>query len=134
MIHALHARLKDDSRFARVLKGGASGVAGKIAAVVVNAVSLPITVRYLGPEQYGFWVTISTTIMMLAVLDLGIANTLTNCISRAYAEQSDGMAKRYYATAFWATSAIAILLGLIGAVIWPHIDWGKLFGLSDPAL
>jgi O-antigen/teichoic acid export membrane protein len=134
MIHALHARLKDDSRFARVLKGGASGVAGKIAAVVVNAVSLPITVRYLGPEQYGFWVTISTTIMMLAVLDLGIANTLTNCISRAYAEQSDEMAKRYYATAFWATSAIAILLGLIGAVIWPHIDWGKLFGLSDPAL
>jgi len=134
MIHALHARLKDDLRFARVLKGGASGVAGKIAAVVVNAVSLPITVRYLGPEQYGFWVTISTTIMMLAVLDLGIANTLTNCISRAYAEQSDEMAKRYYATAFWATSAIAILLGLIGAVIWPHIDWGKLFGLSDPAL
>jgi O-antigen/teichoic acid export membrane protein len=134
MIHALHARLKDDSRFARVLKGGASGVAGKIAAVVVNAVSLPITVRYLGPEQYGFWVTISTTIMMFAVLDLGIANTLTNCISRAYAEQSDEMAKRYYATAFWATSAIAILLGLIGAVSWPHIDWGKLFGLSDPAL
>ena len=134
MIHALHARLKDDSRFARVLKGGASGVAGKIAAVVVNAVSLPITVRYLGPEQYGFWVTISTTIMMLAVLDLGIANTLTNCISRAYAEQSDEMAKRYYATAFWATSVIAILLGLVSAVIWPHIDWGKLFGLSDPAL
>ncbi len=72
--------------------------------------------------------------MMLAVLDLGIANTLTNSISRAYAERSEEMAKRYYATAFWATSAIAILLGLIGAVIWPHIDWGKLFGLSDSAM
>jgi O-antigen/teichoic acid export membrane protein len=135
MIHALHAKLKeDDPRFARVLKGGLSGAAGKATAVLVNAVSLPITIRYLGPEQYGFWVTISTTIMMLAVLDLGIANTLVNFISRAYAERSEEMAKRYYASAFWTTSAIAILLGLISTVIWPHIDWGKVFGLSDPAM
>ncbi|HEX3966513.1 MAG TPA: oligosaccharide flippase family protein [Edaphobacter sp.] len=135
MIHALHAKLKkDDPRFARVLKGGLSGAVGKATAVLVSAVSLPITVRYLGREQYGFWVTISTTIMMLAVLDLGIANTLTNCISRAYAERSEEMAKRYYATAFWTTSVIAILLGLIAVVSRPHIDWGRLFGLSDPTM
>jgi len=134
MIHELHAKLKGDPRFARVLKGGLSGVMGKAVAVLGNAVSLPITIRYLGPERYGFWVTISTTIMMLAVLDLGIANTLTNSISRAYAERSEEMAKRYYATAFWATSAIAIVLGLMGMEIWPHIDWGKLFGLSNPAM
>jgi O-antigen/teichoic acid export membrane protein len=134
LIHAFRTKLKDDPRFARVLKGGLSGAVGKATAVLVNAVSLPITVRYLGREQYGFWVTISTTIMMLAVLDLGIANTLTNSISRAYAERSEEMAKRYYATAFWATSAIAILLGLIGAIAWPHIDWGKLFGLSNSAM
>lgn len=135
MIHAFHAKLKkDDPRLARVLKGGLSGVMGKATAVLVNAISLPITVRYLGREQYGFWVTISTTIMMLAVLDLGIANTLTNSISRAYAERSVEMAKRYYATAFWATFTIAVLLGLLSTVIWPHIDWQKLFGLSDQAM
>jgi O-antigen/teichoic acid export membrane protein len=134
MIHAFHAKLKDDPRLVRVLKGGASGVIVKATAILVNAVSLPITVRYLGREQYGFWVTISTTIMMLAVLDLGIANTLTNCISRAYAERSDEMAKRYYSTAFWATSAIAVLLGFLGAASWHHIDWGALFGLRDPAV
>lgn len=134
MTHALLAKLKDDPRFARVLKGGLSGALGKATAILVNAVSLPITIRYLGREQYGFWVTISTTIMMLAVLDLGIANTLTNCISRAYAERSEEMAKRYYATAFWATTAIAILLGFVGAATGPHIDWGQLFGLSDPTM
>src|SRR5258708_36589229 len=134
MIHAFHAKLKDDPRLVRVLKGGASGVLGRATAILVNAVSLPITVRYLGREQYGFWVTISTTIMMLAVLDLGIANTLTNCISRAYAERSDEMAKRYYSTAFWATSAIAVLLGFLGAAGCHHIDWEALFGLRDPAV
>jgi O-antigen/teichoic acid export membrane protein len=134
MIHTLHAKLKDDPRLVRVLQGGVSGIAGKVTAVLANAVSLPIAVRYLGREQYGFWVTISTTIMMLAVLDLGIANTLTNCISRAYAERSDEMARRYYATAFWATCAVATALGLLGALSWHLIDWGKLFGLRDPAV
>jgi len=134
-IHAFHTKLKkDDPRFARVLKGGLSGAVGKAMAVLVNVVSLPITIRYLGPTQYGFWVTISTTIMLFAVLDLGIANTLTNCISRAYAERSEEMAKRYYATAFWATSTIAVLLALASIAIWPRIDWGRLFGLSDPAV
>lgn len=131
MIHALQAKLKDDPRFARVLTGGLSGVAGKTTAVLVSAITLPITVRYLGPERYGFWVTISTTILLLAVLDLGIANTLINCISRAYAERSDEMAKRYYSTAFWATTVIAICLGMLGRAGWHLIDWGKLFGLHS---
>jgi len=134
MIPALKAKLKDDPRLARVLKGGISGVAGKVTAVLVNVVSLPITIRYLGPEQYGFWVTISTTVTMFAVLDLGIANTLTNSISRAYAERSQEMAKRYYATAFWVTSTIVVLLGILGVIIWPHIDWQRLFGLSEPKI
>ena len=134
MIRALQARLNDDPRLSRVLKGGISGVFGKFAGVLVNAVSLPITLRYLGREEYGFWVTISTSIMMLAMLDLGIANTLTNSISRAYAERSEEMAKRYYATAFWATCVIAMVLGLMSAAIWPHINWGRLFGLSAPMM
>jgi O-antigen/teichoic acid export membrane protein len=134
MIHALRTKMNDDPRLARILKGGLSGVLGKVAGILVNAVSLPITIRYLGREQYGFWITISTTIMMLAVLDLGIAATLTNSISRAYAERSEEMAKRYYATAFWSTSLIAILLGLVSLVIWPYINWGKFFGLSDPTM
>lgn len=134
MIHALRTRLKSDQRLARVFKGGASGAVAKAVAVLVNAIGLPITVRYLGSERYGFWVTISTTIMMLAVLDLGIANTLTNCISKAYAERSDDMARRYFATAFWATLVIAVLIGTLGVLSWGHIDWGKLFKLRDPVM
>ena len=133
MIHALHARLKDDSRFARVLKGGASGVAGKIAAVAVNAVSLPITVRYLGAEQYGFLGNDpAPQIMMLAVLDSGELPIRSPTVSR---ELMPSNRMRWRNATMPPHSGprllFTILLGLIGApVIWPHIDWGKLFGLS----
>src|SRR5260370_42145854 len=70
MTNAMLAKLKEDPRLARGFKGGVSGIAGKLATLLVNAISLPITVRYLGPQQYGLWVRISTTVVMVAVVGL----------------------------------------------------------------
>ncbi len=134
MIRAFQAELKQDDRLARVFKGGLSGFAGKLIALLVNAISLPITVRYLGPEQYGIWVTISTTIVMFAVMDLGVAYTLTNLIARAFADDDRAAAQRYYATAFWTCTVISSTVGLIAILLWPGIDWGTLFHVHDAAL
>jgi len=131
---AIQRFVQRDPRLSRVLKGALSGLAGRGLALVVSAVTLPMTVRYLGPLQYGVWVTISTTVIMLSVLDLGIANSLTNYISRAFAQDSEHMARQYYATAFWATSGIATLSGLLIALGWRWIHWGALFHLTDPVL
>lgn len=106
-----------------------TGAASKGLAILVSAITLPLTVRYLGKLQYGIWVTISTSVMMFAVLDLGIANTLTNFISRAFAESDDVMAQRYFATALWITAAISVVLGLCGAVMLHWLDFGSLFRL-----
>jgi O-antigen/teichoic acid export membrane protein len=118
----------------RILRGGFTGLVGRGAALLVSAVTLPLTVRYLGRLEYGVWVTISTSVVMLAVLDLGIANTLTNFISKAYSDNDDLQAQRYFATAFWLT---VVLVGFIGAgafFAWRVIHWGTVFHLSDPVL
>ncbi len=134
MIHALQARLKNDPRFLRVLKGSASAVAARLMAVSVSAVILPLTIRYLGQEQYGLWITINGTVALLAMLDLGIANTLINHISRAYAEGSEENARRFYASAFWASTLIAACAGVIGAATWHLIPWSAIFRFNDPSL
>jgi ADP-heptose:LPS heptosyltransferase/O-antigen/teichoic acid export membrane protein len=134
MIRAFQAELKRDDRLARVFKGGLSGFAGKLITLLVNAISLPLTVRYLGPEQYGIWVTISTTIVMFAVMDLGVAFTLTNLIARAYADDDRAAAQRYYATAFWTSTVISTTVGAIAILLWPRIDWGTIFHVHDVVL
>jgi O-antigen/teichoic acid export membrane protein len=133
---------KRDNRLRRVLHGGASSLLERGAALLISAISLPLTVRYLGPQQYGIWVTISSMVVMLQVMDLGIANSLTNMISRAYAREHDiaaqpearAEAQRYYATALWTCSAISAALGLIAFVIWPHVQWGSFFKVTEPNL
>ena len=126
--------LRDKGRLRRILSALGTAVVGKGSVLLLNAVSVPITVRYLGAEQYGLWITISTTITMLVVLDIGIANTLTNLISEAYAKDDRDAAAEYFSTAFLAMTLISTALGLAGWVAWPHVNIGYLLNVHDPTL
>lgn len=130
----LRHRMQADARLSSIFKGSASGIVGKGLTMLVSAITLPLCVRYLGKLEYGIWVTISTSVVMLAVLDLGIANTLTNFISRAYAENDERLAQRYFATALWSTAGIAVMLGICGWFVFHWINWEDLFRLTDARL
>ncbi len=117
-----------------MVHGGLSGLLGRGLGLAVSLVSLPLTVRYLGKIEYGVWVTISTSVVMLSVFDLGIGNSLTNSISEAYASDDKVKAQRYYATAFWLTIGIVLLLLPACWFGWHAIPWGALLHLGNPAL
>ncbi|HTV09244.1 MAG TPA: oligosaccharide flippase family protein [Candidatus Aquilonibacter sp.] len=134
LIADLRSRLRTDRRLSSIFKGGLSSILQKICSVAISAVSIPLAVRYLGPQQYGIWITISSAVVMLSVMDLGIANTLTNMISRSFAHGDQREAQRYYATAYWISAAIAGVLGIVCFLVWPHVQWGALFKTTDPVL
>lgn len=121
-------------RYRSILMAVLSALCGKGTSLIVNAITIPLTVRYLGNESYGLWVTISSTVTMYFVLDIGIANTLTNLISEAFARDDRDLAASYATTAFWLISGIAALLGAATWLVWPWIHWGSLFHVQDPAL
>jgi O-antigen/teichoic acid export membrane protein len=126
----LRDRLEADPRLARMLHGGASGLLSRFVALAISFITLPLTVRYLGKEEYGVWVTVATTVVMLSVLDLGIANTLTNFISESFAVEDSARAQRYYATAFWVTVGVALTLGVLAVLLFHILDIGALLHLS----
>lgn len=121
-------------RHHRILSAALSALFGKGTTLLVNAATVPITVRYLGPESYGLWITISSTIAMFYVLDIGISSTLTNLISEAYAADDKNRAAAYFATAFWITIGIAGILTFVGWLLWPFIHWASIFHVQDPTL
>jgi O-antigen/teichoic acid export membrane protein len=103
-------------------------------SLVVNALIIPLTVRYLGKESYGLWVVITSTVIMYLILDIGIANTLTNLISEAYASGDETLATAYATTALWLILAIAAAFGAATWAAWPWIRWAQIFDVRDPAL
>jgi O-antigen/teichoic acid export membrane protein len=111
-----------------------AGLAGKGTSVLVSLAIVPVTVRYLGPERYGLWVAISSSILMFFLLDIGIANTLTNLISEAYAASDRILAGKYFATALWMVMGVSALIGFALWMAWPHIHWETLFRIQGDAL
>ncbi|HEY4933206.1 MAG TPA: lipopolysaccharide biosynthesis protein [Terriglobales bacterium] len=120
----------------RQLRGGriaaavSSGAAARVLSSLLTLVSVPLAVRYLGAERFGVWATITSTVVLLNLLDLGIASTLTNQVARAYALGDKSHAARCTTNALALTAAIACIAGLVFAVVWPRIDWMALFNVA----
>jgi len=111
-----------------------SALFGKGTSILVNAAIVPMAVRYLGSEGFGLWTTISSTIMMFFVLDIGIASSLTNLISEAYANRDRERAAACFATAFWVVIGISFSIGATLLFLWPRLDWVSIFNVLDPKL
>ena len=121
-------------RYRGIAAAMVSALFGKGAGLLVNAATVPLTVRYLGSEGYGLWITISSSAVMFSVLDIGIANTLTNFVSEAYANNNKQKAAAYFATAFWLVLGVTALFAVTGLLLWPFINWAALFNVQNPAL
>lgn len=84
---------------------------------------VPITIKYLGENQYGIWLTLSSVFMWLGNLDFGIGNGLRNKLAESFAKEDYQSAKKYLSTAY-AVFAIGIFFSLlIYLVIHPFINW-----------
>jgi O-antigen/teichoic acid export membrane protein len=119
-------------RSRRLLLGAGSTAVSKGVLFAVNLLYVPIVIRHLGAVSFGVWTTITTTLTMLLVLDLGVANSLTNFISEAYARGDHEHASRYTTTAFGLMACISCALGLVAYLMWPYLDWGRLFNVVSP--
>ncbi len=120
----------EHARSGRIAAAVSTGAAARALSSLLTLVSLPLAVRYLGAERFGVWATITSTVVLLNLLDLGIASTLTNHISKSYAVGDRLYAARYTANALALTASIAALAGVVLAVVWPRIDWMALFNVA----
>lgn len=119
------------TRTRRLLVGAASTVFGKSAVLLSSLASVPIMARYLSTEQFGVWMTISTAVAMLLVLDLGIASALVNFVSEAYARDDREHASTYSTTAFGILLVLAAMFGAVAYGVWPHLQWMRLLHLKS---
>jgi len=118
-------------RDVRIVHGIFSALASKGVAVLVSFISVPLTVRYLGAERYGAWVTISTAMAWVVLADFGVSNSLTNAVSEGYATGSKERAQASVAAAFWTLTGIALILGMIFFAISPHVPWDRVFNVQS---
>ena len=120
----------NDGRYRRIVTAIVSGGAARVSSSLLTLISLPLAVRYLGPERYGVWATVASVAVWVNLLDLGIASSLTNLISQAYARQDRTEAARAFSNALAVTiGAVGLAASLLG-FSWRRVNWIAVFNAS----
>lgn len=109
--------------------GAARGV-----GILASLITVPLTYRYLGPEQYGLWMVLASIITAMGFADLGIGLGLVSAISEAHGKDDRNLARQYSTSAFGMLLTIAALLAVAGAVAYPFMPWMRLFNVKSPAV
>lgn len=104
-------------------------------SVLTSLISVPLTVKYLGPERYGMWMTASSVIALLGFADLGMGNGLLNAISESDGKDDRKTAQIYVSSAFYMLSGIAVLIIMIFGLIYSFLPWSRMFNVvSEQAI
>jgi O-antigen/teichoic acid export membrane protein len=119
-------------RYRRASLAASTSILSQVLAVIINIVSVPLTIRYLGQERYGVWLTISSLMTWMAMTDFGLTGTaLINLISEAHGTENRVLAREYTSSTFWTLLAITLCMGIAFAAIFQWIPWQAVFRVSN---
>lgn len=122
------------ARYRRAFWSAVSSFGARAVNLLVSLVTVPLTLRYLGPERYGLWMVITSLIAVMGFADLGIGNGLLNAVAEADGKQDRTLATRSVSSAFFVLTGLALLLGAIAAVASPLVDWTRVFNVRSAAV
>lgn len=102
----------------------------RLLSVLISLLLIPVAIRFVDTTQFGIWLTLSSVIVWLSVLDIGLTNGLRNKLVSALSNGNHNLAKIYVSTVYFTLAAIFLAVWLIFIVVNPLIDWTKLFNIS----
>lgn len=118
-------------RYRRAGLTATASLVQKGLTVTISLVSVPLTIHYLGPEQYGVWLTISSLLVWMALTDFGLAgNALINVLSEAAGRDDRKAAQESVSSAVWTLTGIALLFAIAAVVSFRWIPWSAVFRVT----
>ena len=105
--------------------------AAKGAAAAAMLISVPLTLRYLGPERFGLWMAISAVISMLGFADFGLGNGILNAVSHASGRNDKTAIHQSVSNGFIMLAAIGGVMLLVFVAVYPHVPWPSVFNVNS---
>jgi len=110
--------IKKNILYSFLIKGG---------SIVISFLLVPLTLGYLGANDYGIWLTLSSVVAWFGFFDIGLGNGLRNKFAEALALGDKKLARSYVNTTYFGLSAIFAILWVVFFVISFFVDWQAVF-------
>jgi O-antigen/teichoic acid export membrane protein len=122
---------RSGERYRRAFLTTVASLGSKGISFVTSILTVRWTLRYLGTERYGMWVTISSFVLLLSFADLGLGNGLLNVVAEGTGREDREAIQRAVSSAFWILSAVAALLLCAGAAAYPFLHPERILNVHS---
>ena len=95
----------------------------KFLSILISFIYIPIVLGFLDQEKYGIWVTLSTIVNWIRLLDVGMGNGLRNKLAETIVLKQFNQGKILVSTAYGLLGGIFLTALLFFHLINPFLDW-----------
>lgn len=113
-------------RNTQIVKTITSGVAAKVVSMATGLVTIPITLNYLGIEQFGIWMAITSFVGFLSFTDLGLGFGLQNALSRCFGKDDNISPKAYISNAYFIVILLSTFVLATGLLLFSFLPIDNL--------
>lgn len=124
---------RGSERLRRIAWTACAAGGARLIGLVAPLITIPVTLRYLGPEQYGIWMTIGSVTAFFVFADLGLGNGLLTAVSRANGRDDRMEMRRYISCAFFILLGVGLAAGIVLVVLYQVLPWGQLLSIRNEA-
>lgn len=119
-----------NKRSVAVKKNIIGSVCLKGISMLVSLLLVPLTLGYVSAEIYGIWLTMSSVMIWMNFLDIGLTLGLKNKLAEAIAKEDYIRGKELVSTTYCLMLMIFVPLCLISIPIIKIINWSSIFNVS----
>lgn len=107
------------------------GLASRVLILAAPLLTIPVTLHYLGPELFGFWMTVVSITAMAMFADLGLGNGLLTRLAPSVAARDFIAAKTLISTAYASLGGMALVLLAFVVLLVSSLDWAAFLNLDE---
>jgi O-antigen/teichoic acid export membrane protein len=115
-------KILNDVFYSFIFKGG---------SLIVSLFIIKMSLNIVGSLQFGIWITLSTVIQWMGILDIGIGNGLRNKFAEAKIIGDNLLAQKYVSTSYFLIFIISFIILVLFFFLNGFLNWSSL--LNSPS-
>ncbi|MDO9633776.1 MAG: oligosaccharide flippase family protein [Paludibacter sp.] len=123
--------IQGDTRTIKAKKNIFGSFIIKVLSIIISFLLVPLTLDFLNPYEYGIWLTLSSIIIWIDFLDIGLGNGLRNKLSEALAKDDMKLAQIYVSTTFYLLIAVVFIFFLLFISFNYIINWYEILNVDQ---
>ena len=93
----------------------------------ISFLLVPMVMDFVSPSQYGIWLTMSSMVSWLSLLDVGLGTGMKNKLTEALSKGDIKLAKELVSTTYVLIGFIILVAGGLFCIISLFVDWSVVY-------